>query len=451
MAKALKAPSPFSAALLFEFQAEYLYQWDEPKAAPVERPLPREELAALLRRDLAGEIDSAAVTALFSPGEARTGAELVELVRAAGDLSREELADLATPEAMAALPQLLSTGRLLTLEIPGRPEERIVTGEDLPLWRRALAGDGEAQAELIRRRVSFQGLVPVGDLCQRYPFPEEAVRAAVNGAPFLEVRLRGEVCFTTREALARLRRWTLARRRRALRPRPPAAFQCFLLRNQRRHPEAKAEREEGLREILSILQGVFLPWSLWDSDVLPSWVAGYRREWLAGLLRTGELVWAGRPGPGRELLVAFLFREDLPWLRAAYPPEPPELPRPAERLREALEEKGASFPVELSGELGVPTAEVERALWALLPRPQALGEEEVEKLVRLLLASLECPPPRWNGRCGPWPGRDWRRATTWNRFRPVHRPSGRGSSNPGPGAGDAGPCSPCHKPWGRKR
>ncbi|RLE31028.1 hypothetical protein DRJ54_01440 [Candidatus Acetothermia bacterium] len=172
-------------------------------------------------------------------------------------------------------------------------------------------------------------------------------------------------------------------------------------------------------------------------------MAGYRREWLAGLLRTGELVWAGRPGPGRELLVAFLFREDLPWLRAAYPPEPPELPRPAERLREALEEKGASFPVELSGELGVPTAEVERALWALaraglaasdgleplsagpppqrpgklkpwpggrggwalLPRPQALGEEEVEKLVRLLLARygvLSRGILRLDGAAVPW-------------------------------------------------
>ena len=61
VAKALKAPLPFSASLLFEFQAEYLYQWDEPKAAPTQAPLPQEELSLLLGRDLSGEIDPEAV------------------------------------------------------------------------------------------------------------------------------------------------------------------------------------------------------------------------------------------------------------------------------------------------------------------------------------------------------------------------------------------------------
>jgi len=397
VAKALKAPSPFSAALLFEFQAEYLYQWDEPKAAPLQAPLPREELATLLGRDLAEEIDPAAVAALASRERARTGAELVELVRSAGDLSPDELAELATPQARAALPELLSTGRLARLEVEGKsPGGRIVAGEDLPVWQRALAGEVKAQAELVRRRVSFQGLAALPDLLERYPFSEEVVLAALEETPFLEVRLRGEVCFTTFESLARLRRWTLARRRRSFRPRSPAALQCFLLRHQRRHPEARAEGEEGLREVLSLLQGVFLPWPVWDSDVLPSRVAGYRREWLEGLLRSGELVWVGRPGPGHELQVAFLFREDLPWLRAAYPPEALNLPQEAEELQSLLAERGASFPIELSGVLGVPTLQVERALWALA-RAGLAASDGLEPL-------LAGPPPKRPGKLRPWPG-----------------------------------------------
>ncbi|HAF70842.1 MAG: DEAD/H associated domain protein [Acetothermia bacterium 64_32] len=423
--KKLAAPSPFSASLLFEFQATYLYQWDEPKAAPVEAPLPREDLSALLGRDLAGEIDPEAVEELTLRFRARTGAELVELVRQAGDLSQEEVRELPGAEALAALPSLISSGRLSRLKFPDvTPPERIVAGEDVEMFRRALAGDGEAQAEIIRRHVLFHGFVPLKELLSRYPFPEGTIRKALQEKPFLEVKLRKETCFTTQEVLSRLRGITLARRRRAFRPRTPAAFQCFLLRYQRRHPQARAEGEEGLREVLSLLQGVFLSWQLWDLDILPNRVAGYRRGWLSGLLRAGELSWWGRPGPGRELLVTFAFREDLPWLRAAYPPGEAELSPLAGEVKKVLAARGASFPIEISGELAASTSQVEGALWelaragiaasdglepllagpppiraskkklwpggrgrwALLPVPGELGDEELEKLVKLFLS-----------------------------------------------------------------
>ena len=80
------------------------------------------------------------------------------------------------------------------------------------------------------------------------------------------------------------------------------------------------------------LQGLALPVSLWESEVLPRRVPGYQPSWLDGLCAAGELVWVGA-GLDR---VAVYFREDAPVLgrpAGAPPPETPEARRDPRRAR----------------------------------------------------------------------------------------------------------------------
>ena len=67
------------------------------------------------------------------------------------------------------------------------------------------------------------------------------------------------------------------------------------------------------------LQGLALPVSLWESEVLPRRVPGYQPAWLDALCASGEVVWVGA-GLDR---VALYFREDAPVLgRPAGAPAP---------------------------------------------------------------------------------------------------------------------------------
>src|SRR5207237_3887397 len=105
---------------------------------------------------------------------------------------------------------------------------------------------------------------------------------------------------------------------------------------------SEARGTERLLDVVFTLQGLALPASVIERDVLRSRVSGYRPALLDELVAMGEVVWVGRgplgPGDGR---VALYLRGDAPRLLAE-PPEPPagEL---HQRLRAHLERRGASF------------------------------------------------------------------------------------------------------------
>jgi len=404
------SPSPFATGLLWEFQATYLYQWDEPKPGPVPIGLAEEDLAVLARRDLAHAIDPETVAQVegdlrgIGQGRwARTGAELLALLKRVGDVGEDELALIASPEARGAGPEFLAIGALARVEFLGAdPPERIVAGDDLPLYRPALAGGREAQAEVVRRHVGSRALVSLPELRRRYPFPAETIEAALAGPPFVAVTWRGERYWTRRETLERLRRLTRAARRGRARAYGPAALQGLVLRHQHRTPGTRLSGPEGVDQILRELQGIALPWAQWDSEALPSRVAGYRTGWVEDLLRSGEYLWLGRPGAGRDLAAAFARRDDLPWLAKAYPPSVDAvLSSEAETVRAALAARGASFLVELAGDVGLPATRCSVELWELARAGRVTNDG---------LAALQAgPPPRevsktrvWQGGSGRW-------------------------------------------------
>src|SRR5688572_2043398 len=102
------------------------------------------------------------------------------------------------------------------------------------------------------------------------------------------------------DVLRRLRRASLAVLRREVEPAEQAALGRFL-------PSWHGiGRRQSLREALVPLQALSLPVSLWESDVLPRRVPGYRPVDLDALCASGDVVWVGA-GLDR---VAVFFRED---------------------------------------------------------------------------------------------------------------------------------------------
>jgi len=108
------------------------------------------------------------------------------------------------------------------------------------------------------------------------------------------------------------------------------------------------------------LQGLALPVALWESDVLPRRVPGYRPEQLDALCASGEVVWVGA---GLDRVTVY-FREDAPALGP-----PPAADRPEkeihERLRAALG-RSALFWHDLLLDTGLEAEEALPALWDLV-------------------------------------------------------------------------------------
>src|SRR5213594_2081088 len=125
--------------------------------------------------------------------------------------------------------------------------------------------------------------------------------------------------------LRRLRRASLAALRKEVEPVEQEALARFL-------PSWHGiGRRATLREALVPLQALPLPVPLWEAEVLPRRVHGYRPEQLDALCATGEVVWVGA-GTDR---VALYFREDAAAL--ARVPAPPARDEPVhKRLREAF-------------------------------------------------------------------------------------------------------------------
>src|SRR4029077_11676113 len=156
------------------------------------------------------------------------------------------------------------------------------------------------------------------------------------------------------DVLRRLRRASLAALRREVEPAEQATLGRFL-------PSWHGVgRRATLREALVPLQGLALPVALWESDVLPRRVPGYRPEQLDALCASGEVVWVGA---GLDRVTVY-FREDAPALGP-----PPAADRPEkeihERLRAALG-RSALFWHDLLLDTGLEAEEALPALWDLV-------------------------------------------------------------------------------------
>jgi ATP-dependent Lhr-like helicase len=361
--------SPFSSSLLFDYVATYMYEDDTPpaerraQALSLDRDLLRELLGQEELRDL---LDPHAVEDVERQlrGAPRTPDELHDQLRVRGDLRVGEY-----DEALAA--PLLDERRALNVRIAG--EERLIAAEDAGRYRDALGvmppgglpdsfltGSDPATAlkQLVLRFAKGRGPFTTADADDRFGRDVSRVLAELEHE---ELLVRGELRpggsereWCDPDVLRRLRRASLAALRKEVEPVERQALARFL------PPWHGIGRRATLREALVPLQALPLPVPLWEAEVLPRRVPGYRPEQLDALCATGEVVWVGA-GTDR---VALYFREDAAALArvAAAPPPESEI---HDRLRAAFSH-GALFWFDLLDETELTDEQALPALWDLV-------------------------------------------------------------------------------------
>jgi ATP-dependent Lhr-like helicase len=361
-----QSASPYSASLLFDYIATYMYEDDTPpaerraQALSLDRDLLREllgqeELRDLLDRDAVEEVERQL------RGAPATSDHLHDQLRLRGDLREGEYdAGLAAP--------LLDERRAVLVRVAG--EERLIAAEDAGRYRDALGamppsglpdsfleGGPESLQQLVLRFARGRGPFTTADANER--FGRDVGDILVN-LEHDELLVRGELRpggsereWCDPDVLRRLRRASLAALRREVEPVDQEALARFMPGWQ------GIDRRASLREALVPLQALPLPVSLWEAEVLPRRVPDYRPEHLDSLAASGEVVWVGA-GLDR---VALYFREDAAALgRVAAAPRP-DL-EVHERLRKAL--SAAMFWDELLEESQLESGEALPPLWDLV-------------------------------------------------------------------------------------
>ncbi|HEY2938075.1 MAG TPA: DEAD/DEAH box helicase [Gaiellaceae bacterium] len=359
--------SPYSASLLFDYIATYMYEDDTPpaerraQALSLDRDLLRELLGQEELRDL---LDPGALADVEEQlrGDPRIPDHLHDLLRLRGDLRPGEYdAGLAEPllaERRALLVRMVGEERLIAAEDAGRYRDALGVMPSGGLPEAFLESVPDALAAVVARWAKGRGPFTTAQASERYGLDLGPLLQRLEREDRL---VRGELRpgGTEREwcdpdVLRRLRRASLAALRREVEPAEQQSLGSFL-------PHWHGiDRRATLREALVPLQALALPVSLWESGVLPRRVPGYQPAWLDGLCASGEVVWVGA-GLDR---VALYFREDAAALGAPSAAAPPE-GEAHDRIRAALGSSAEFWHDLLAATVLEPEAALP-ALWDLV-------------------------------------------------------------------------------------
>ena len=384
--------SPFARSLLFDYIAEFMYEGDAPMAERRAQALAldRERLRELLgQEELRELLDPSAVVDLelelqgLGERRARTRDQLHDLLRRVGDLSSDEVAARCAGTSSVWLDELATERRVVEIRLAA--EQRWIAVEDVARYRDALGVQPprgvpeiflqpsvDALDSLLLRWSRTHAPFVARDPANRWGLPAALVADTLRRLEEAGTILRGEFRpgGTEREwcdpdVLRSLRRRSLARLRREVEPVPAAALARFLPAWHGIGTEAGSL--DRLLEVVGQLEGLFLPWSVYERDVLAARVHGYQPRMLDELCAGGELVWVGRGSIGTDDgRVALFRRERLGLLAPITPEEPPGEPI-HQRIRDHLAARGASFFREIFAAASGPTdAAVLDALWDLV-------------------------------------------------------------------------------------
>ncbi len=359
--------SPYSASLLFDYVATYMYEDDTPpaerraQALSLDRDLLRELLGQEELRDL---IDPGALEEVETQlrGDPHTPDHLHDLLRRRGDLRISEydktLARFLIQNRRAALVRINGEERLIAAEDAGRYRDALGAMPPSGLPEAFLESGAEPLRSLVARFGRSRGPFTTREANEHFGRDVEPELRSLERQDKL---VRGELRpgGTEREwcdpdVLRRLRRASLAALRKEVEPVEQATVARFL-------PSWHGvDRRSTLREALVPLQALSLPVALWEAEVLPRRVPGYRPEQLDQLCATGEVVWVGS-GVDR---VALYFREDASVLgRVGAAPTPEGEAHDA--IRGALA-KSAEFWFDLLAATGLEAETALPALWDLV-------------------------------------------------------------------------------------
>ncbi|MCH8817957.1 MAG: DEAD/DEAH box helicase [Chloroflexi bacterium] len=378
---ASQTPSPVAQALNFDFNEQYMYEWDAPKA---ERSLQALQLdraalaalfrdpsfAGLLRPDAIAEV-AGAVAHTQAGSRARSRDELAQLLEELGDLTADEVADRCDGDALAWLRELEESGRVRELDAPGGEKRWVATGQ-APEYEAVFAGSGDRGVlrSALRALLARSGPLPFAEIQRRYPWTADDIQAvldelaesgeALSGYFSEESGGSGTIEWADEANLSRIQARTLSLTRAEVTPVSPIRFQENVMRMQGvagdRKTKGKRDSDESLRRALESLRGLALPASDWTSLVLPARVEPFSSATLDDLLREGEFAWVIRPdsnGSTRVRIVPrasgrlYLSDEEL----AALEEPPVDLPDHVSQVYAFLSEEGVATSADLRSAL----------------------------------------------------------------------------------------------------
>ncbi len=385
-------PSPFAAALLFGYVANYIYDGDAPLAerraqalaidqAQLRELLGEAELRELLDPDAISGIERQ-LQNLDPDYHARTADGIHDLLLRLGDLTTAEITARSRIDAEQALGELVRARRAITVNIGGQPRAipveyasryRDALGVPLPvgLPESLLAPAPQATQDLARRYARTHGPFTTIEFATRYALgratAESILKALVGSGRLLEGEFRPggsgrEWCDP--DVLQSIRRRSLARLRKEVEPVEPAVFGRLLTSWQ-----GVSRPRLGLDALLDAienLQGTPLSASIFESEILAARVRAYNPADLDALTAAGEVTWCGlEPLGDRDGRLALFLTDTM--ARLWRPTTVLELSERERAMLSFLETEGASFfaPLHEAAGAGYPGETVD-ALWDLV-------------------------------------------------------------------------------------
>jgi ATP-dependent Lhr-like helicase len=355
-----ETPSPFSAGLLFDFIAVYMYEWDQPKADRLSRYL------AVNRELLSEVIDVEAMPGLLRPEaiqdvelqlqhaaegyRARSPEEFMEILLRLGDLTREEIAARFAGDPNDLITTLEQTGQVVRVDFPDGP--RWIAGEEKEIYRDLHLARNASY--VVRRYLQGHGPVTRRELARRFGLRADELGALESSWSSDKGMVQGRFRPTSmpggdesqwcyRPNIEKIHRQTITILRKEIRPSTIEQFTRFLLSWTHLQP-AEQQGLAGIESVLARFQGLALPAEIWEREMLGRRVPGYSPDLLSSFTAGGTVVWAGA-GQGR---MRPLFRgEGAVFLSSL--PEEGTLGEPARRVLRFLMENGASFLADIRG------------------------------------------------------------------------------------------------------
>ncbi|HEX6570694.1 MAG TPA: hypothetical protein VF055_01645, partial [Steroidobacteraceae bacterium] len=201
-----------------------------------------------------------------------------------------------------------------------------------------------------------------------------------------------------RRLLARIHRYTVKRLRAEIEPVPSRDFVRFLFDWHGVTGDTRRQGPDSVPAVLNQLAGFDVPAGAWETEVLPTRIAGYEPEWLDEHCVAGRYLWARlapravnaerSAAPVRATPIVLLPRRDARlWFSLVQPADPRNGSATARAVAEFVHDHGAAFFDEIVEGTRLLATQVETALAELV----ALGLVNADSFagLRVLLLPVD--------------------------------------------------------------
>jgi ATP-dependent Lhr-like helicase len=401
-------PSPLATQFMFDYVNTQIYEADtlgselQSQLMNVSADLAVSVFGnAALRNTIEPEVLEAERERLSE--KPKNAKELYSLLKQHGDLNSRELAEFCGVEAGAWLAGLQEQGQIAQIKID--QEDRWICRDEVEIYRE-LANSEVSVLFVLGRYIEGRLFFTERELSERYRFTREQTlhmikqwseERRIQPSPFAVGMEQGEV-WSSSKICERILRQSLQHFRNAGDAADSSRLVRLLLQRHHLLPGQRLKGTDGLRQTLELLQGIYLPFSQWETHIFPTRIDGYRRADLDGLCASGEVLWLGRKGNGeKEGKVGFFLAEAAALISPLLPGEA-ETAHP--ELLKLLQTKGASYLTKLTGELGLSPSELLPQLFELVWEGQ-VSNDQFSPLRNYTLAKEKLHPKLGSG-LGRW-------------------------------------------------